>query len=115
MTRKKPFTTYRHFLRDEGGATAACIIFPEENKAVVGFSFCSPEEHQFSRSEGRKHAKKRLLENPIELDISDGIVKACIEFLKFGGWTSSDFRFKLYKHQKVTRITPWIQGFVDAL
>jgi len=79
------FVTFRHFRRESGGATAACVVRPCGNKKldlVIGFSFCSPEETNFSRKVGRSKALDRLVKHPIILEGVVGIAQPIITYLK---------------------------------
>ena len=83
---KKPgyFTTYRHFRRDSGAATAACVVKALGNGTfdiVAGFSFCNPDD-DFSRPKGRKYATERLMKNPIVIKAAKGIAPALMAHLR---------------------------------
>lgn len=86
MKKEKPgyFITYRHFRRDSGAATAACVVHPLGDGVfdiVAGFSFCNPDDF-FSRPEGRKRATERLMKNPIVLKGVKGIAPALMRHLR---------------------------------
>ena len=78
------FTTYRHFRRDSGAATAACVVRHLGMGVfdiVAGFSFCSPEDF-FSRKAGRDYATERLMKNPIVLKNVRGVAPALMKHLR---------------------------------
>ena len=86
MKKEKPgyFSTYRHFRRMSGSATAACVVKPLGDGTfdiVAGFSFCNPDD-QFSRPEGRKYARERLMKNPIIIKAAKGIAAALMDYLR---------------------------------
>jgi len=86
MKKEKPgyFFTYRHFRRDSGAATAACMVHTQDDgtfNLLVGFSFCNPKDI-FSREEGRDHAADRLLKSPIFFKGVKGIAPVLMNYLK---------------------------------
>jgi len=120
------FATYRHFRRDSGAVTAACIVHPLGDGTfdiVAGFSFCNPDDH-FSRPEGRKYATERLMKNPIIIKAAKGIAPALMEYLRktnasmFVDELFKDFGIADYKHankDKAGNFDNWFMQFVREL
>ncbi len=86
MKKEKPgyFFTYRHFRRDSGAATAACMVHKQDDgtfNLLVGFSFCNPQDI-FSKEDGRDYAGYRLLQKPIFFRNVKGIAPVLMKYLK---------------------------------
>ena len=66
---EKEFITYRHFRSDNGAATVCCKVYPDENRMLVGFALCSPED-MFSKRRGRLISAGRMEASPIEVRLT---------------------------------------------
>jgi len=127
MNKEKPgyFFTYRHFRRDNGAATAACMVHAQDDgtlNMLVGFSFCNPKD-MFSKEDGRDYASYRLLENPIFFRNAKGIATTLIKHLK--SFSEEDIQEVIkelkmddYCHSKKDKngdLGDWFFDFVDGL
>lgn len=129
MKKEKPgyFVTYRHFKRDSGAATAACVVHPLGDGTfdiVAGFSFCNPFD-PFSRKRGRECATERLMKSPIILKNVKGIAPALMIYLRNASQKFCDESFKElgiaeYEHahaneNKAGNFDSWFFQFVAEL